>query len=326
MAKRITNHLRLGIFVMAGLLFLVTLLYVIGKNQNLFGSTFLLKARFENVNGLMPGNNVRFAGITAGTVKEVRVLNDTTIEVEMLIKNKMREFIKKNTVATIGSDGLMGNKLVNLASARENAPLVEENDILVSGRAADTDQMLKVLSGTTDDLTLIVAGLKETITRINTSDAFWDLLNDRSIPASLKSSLAGVRQSAIGMNAIVNDLNSLVSFVKSGQGSVGSLLVDTAFSHNLNEAVNRLKRAGDVADSIALQVNTLVSNVDRNINHGNGMITALLKDSGMVRSMENSLYNIQQGTEAFHQNMEALKSNFLFRGYFRRLEKEKKNN
>src|SRR5690606_6259856 len=111
MAKRITNHLRLGIFVMAGLVFLVLLLYVIGKNQNLFGSTFVLKARFENINGLMSGNNVRFAGITAGTVNEVRVLNDTTIEVEMLIKNKMREFIKKNTVATIGSDGLMGNKL-----------------------------------------------------------------------------------------------------------------------------------------------------------------------------------------------------------------------
>ena len=91
MAKRSINTLKLGTFVIAGLGFLVMLLYVIGKNQNVFGNTFMLKARFENVHGLMPGNSIRFGGIDAGSVKKIEVLNDTTIEVTLLVKSKMKK-------------------------------------------------------------------------------------------------------------------------------------------------------------------------------------------------------------------------------------------
>ncbi|HEY0749859.1 MAG TPA: MCE family protein, partial [Chitinophagaceae bacterium] len=75
MAKRTIPHIKLGIFVLAGIAFLILLLYIIGKNQNLFGKTFMLKARFEKTNGLMRGNNIRFAGIDAGTVKSVNIIN-----------------------------------------------------------------------------------------------------------------------------------------------------------------------------------------------------------------------------------------------------------
>ncbi|MBA2746330.1 MAG: MCE family protein [Flavisolibacter sp.] len=324
MAKKLANHFRLGIFVLAGLFFLVLLLYMIGKNENIFGSTFVLKARFENINGLMPGNNVRFAGINTGTVKDIAVLNDSTIEVTMLIKEKMKPFIKKNAIATIGSDGLMGNKLVNLTASKISAEEVNENDILLSGKAVDTDELIKVMGGATDDLALIVTGLKTTINKINNSAAFWDVMNDASLPVNLRSSLMNVKQSTAGMNNMVNDLQAMVRHVQSGKGSIGSLLVDTTFAHNLNEAVERVKRAGNMADSISIQVTTLVRNIDRNLNHGEGIATALLRDTAIVHRMENSLQNIQKGTEAFHQNMEALKTNFLFRGYFRRQDQQKK--
>jgi phospholipid/cholesterol/gamma-HCH transport system substrate-binding protein len=63
---------------------------MIGKNRNLFGSTYELKARFGNVQGLVSGNNVRFSGIQAGTVKRVKILSDTVIEVTMVIDRKMK--------------------------------------------------------------------------------------------------------------------------------------------------------------------------------------------------------------------------------------------
>ena len=88
MAKHGINNVKLGAFALAGLLFLVLLLYMIGKNRSLFGATYILKARFENVQGLVPGNNVRFSGIEAGTVKRIKILNDTTIEVTMAIEKK----------------------------------------------------------------------------------------------------------------------------------------------------------------------------------------------------------------------------------------------
>ena len=87
---------------------------MIGKNRNLFGATYVLKARFENVQGLVAGNNVRFSGIQAGTVKKVKILNDTVIEVTMIIETKMKTIIRKNAIASIGTDGLVGNKVVNI--------------------------------------------------------------------------------------------------------------------------------------------------------------------------------------------------------------------
>jgi phospholipid/cholesterol/gamma-HCH transport system substrate-binding protein len=322
MAKRIANHLRLGVFVIAGLFFLVLLLYMIGKNQNLFGSTFILKARFENASGLMPGNNVRFAGINAGTVDEVKVLNDTTIEVTMLIKTKMKEFIRKNAEASVGSDGLMGNKLVNITSVKQPAAMVEENYILSSGKTMDTEEMLKTLGGTNDDIAVIVSGLKTTITKINNSSAIWEVLNDNSLPDHLRASLINVRTATQGMNKMVGDLQLVVDNVKGGKGTLGALLTDTSLYHNLNETVIRIRRAGDMADTISLQVSNLLRNLDQNLNHGKGMATALMKDSALVVRIAKSLENIQKGTAAFYENMEAMKTNFLFRGYYRKQEEQ----
>jgi phospholipid/cholesterol/gamma-HCH transport system substrate-binding protein len=324
MARQTANHFRLGIFVIAGMFFLVLLLYVIGKNQGIFGASFPIRARFENVNGLLPGNNVRFAGIQAGTVKSVEVINDSTIEITMLIQNKMRPHIRANAVASIGSDGLMGNKLVNIQSAKGDAPIVVENTLLASGTAADTDQMLKILGETNNELAIVVEGLKTTINRINNSSALWEVLNDESLPANLRTSLVNVRSTTSGMNQMVNDLQRVVDHVQSGRGSVGSLIMDTAFSHNLNQAVEKLKKAGDMADTISSQVASLVRSIDRNVNQGQGVVTALLKDTSMVRNMEATLLNIERGTSAFNENMEALKSNFLFRGYFRRQEQKRR--
>src|SRR3989337_310265 len=111
MSKEFSRNIRLGIFVLAGTAFLIMLLYFIGSKQNLFGSTFRISAQFYSVNGLMPGNNVRFAGIDVGTVERVEIISDSTVSVTMLIEEKVRHYIKKNAVAIVGTDGLMGNKL-----------------------------------------------------------------------------------------------------------------------------------------------------------------------------------------------------------------------
>jgi phospholipid/cholesterol/gamma-HCH transport system substrate-binding protein len=115
----------------------------------------------------------------------------------------------------------------------------------------------------------------------------------------------------------------MVSAVKKGEGSLGVLLTDTSFARNLDEAVNKIKQVGIEADSLAAQIGAAVEGVKADIDNGKGAVTALLKDSALVLKLNNSLDNIQKGTDGFNQNMEALKHNFLFRGYFRRLEKQK---
>src|SRR6201996_8089431 len=119
------NNIRLGLIVSVALLILILSFYVIGKNQHLFGSNFELKARFSQLDGLAEGNNVLFSGIQAGTVKKIAIINDTTIEVVLLIDNKVKPYIHENALATIGTEGLMGNKMINIMPIKGNSPLAK---------------------------------------------------------------------------------------------------------------------------------------------------------------------------------------------------------
>ncbi len=323
MAKRIINSVKLGAFVLAGLLFLVLLLYMIGKDSNLFGDTYVLKARFENTGGLVSGNNVRFSGIQSGTVKKVKILNDTVIEVTMIIDTKMKTIIRKNAIVSIGTDGLVGNKLVNIVPAKQPAPLAEEGDILASKKAVDTDEMLQTLYKSNNDIAIIAAELKTTVQRINNSSALWALLNDKSIPQDLRIAVANIRLATGKADNMATNLNAIITDVKNGKGSLGAIITDTSFAKNLNEAISEIKSVGENADSLAVKINKVVTGIQRDINTGKGTANALLKDSMMAIALSKSLENIQKATDGFNQNMEALKHNFLLRGYFRKLEKQK---
>lgn len=324
MAKKLINSIKLGAFVLAGLLFLVLLLYMIGKNRNLFGNTYVLKARFENIQGLVTGNNVRYSGIEAGTVKRIRILDDTTIEVTMIIEKKMTSIIRKNAIVSIGTEGVVGNKVVNIIPSKQAAPLAEEGDVLASRKAVDMDEMLQTLYRTNKNVAVISEELKTTVERINSSSALWELLSDPSMPRDLRVSVANIRKATGRAGILANNLNEMVSDVKAGKGSVGSLLRDTAFAVNLDRAVIQIKEVGDRADSLARAINKMVAGVEKDINSGKGVANVLLKDSSLVTRLNASLDNIQKGTDGFNQNMEALKHNFLFRGYFRKLEKQQK--
>ncbi len=324
MAKRVISNVKLGAFVLGGLLFLVLLLYMIGKNRSLFGSTYVLKARFENVQGLVAGNNVRFSGIQAGTVKRVKILSDTVIEVTMIIETKMEPIIRKNAIVSIGTDGLVGNKVVNIVPVGEPGPLAVEGDVLATKKSVNTDEMLQTLNKTNNDIAVIAANLKTTVEQINNSSALWALLNDKSIPQDLRISLANIRHATSKAGNMANSLHDIVMDVKNGKGSVGAILTDTSFAQNLNEAIMKIKDVGEEADSLANEINKVVAGIRQDINNGKGTVNALFKDSAMAIKLNASLDNIQKGTDGFNQNMEALKHNFLLRGYFKKQERQKR--
>ena len=317
------NNIKLGAFVLAGLVFLIVLLYMIGKNRNMFGSNFILKARFENVQGLKAGNNVRYGGIDVGTVKKINIVNDTMMEVVMIIDDRMKSIIHKNTLASIGTDGLVGNKVVNMVSGKQPSGIVEDGDILATKKLIDTDEMLQTLSKTNNDINIIAAEMKIAMQRINSSEALWALLSDKELPKNVKLSVANIRLATVKANEMANDLYSIVNDVKKGKGSAGAILTDTTLVYNLNEAIIKIQNVGDSANALLNQITTTVAGIKTDINSGKGPVNALLKDSLMSTRINNSLDNIQKGTDGFNQTMEALKHSFLFRGAFRKLEKQK---
>lgn len=324
MGKRTVSHIKLGIFVTAGLLFLILLLYMIGKNKNLFGPSFEIKAHFHGVQGLRAGNNVRYSGIQAGTVKQIAILSDTLIEVTMLLDKKMKNYIRKDAYVSITTDGLMGNKLVNITpSGNTDAGFVESGDVLPTRKSVDTGEMLQTLAKTNEDVAVIAADLKETVKRINNSTAAWKILNDTSLPENLKTSLANAKAATEKFHEAAINFRSLMNDIKAGKGSLGAIMTDTSFAVNMNEAILKIKSVGEEADTLAATINRAVNDLAYQLQYGKGPATALLKDSVLAANLDKSIRNIETGTETFNEVMEALKHNFLLRGYFRRLEKQK---
>jgi len=324
MAKKTINNVKLGIFAIAGLLIMIFSLYMIGKDTNMFGSNYTLKVRFDNVHGLTSGNNVRYSGIQVGTVKKVKILNDTLIEVSMLIDTKMKNYIHKNDIVSMSTDGLMGNRILNIAPAKDGAPLAEDGDLLETKKITSTDDMLETLDKTNRNIKDVSEELKMTFLRINSSSGFWKLLSDETLPDNLRASASSIRHAAVNAEKMMADIHLIINDVKAGKGSLGTILTDTAIAYNLNEAVVKIQQVGNHADELAKQLTSIAETIKQDVNTGKGPAHAILKDSLIVKNLNHSLSNIEKGTASFNQVMEALKHNFLLRGYFRKLEKKQK--
>ncbi len=324
MAKKIFNYIRLGVFVIAGMTFLVVMLYYIGKNRNLFHPSFLLKTHFQHIQGLQPGNNVRYAGIQAGAVKTINILNDTLIEVVLDVDNKFKNIIRQNARVSIGNDGFVGNKIVNIEPVKEEAAFVEEGSLLASKEALDTDAALRTLSNTNQDIADIAHELKVLLTNINQNPALVKLVTSDEIPNDIKAALTDIRKAARQLQLSATEVHELLDSVSQGKGSLGELLQDTMIYANLLSTSEKIKLAGEESNRITRQVSQVVQSLKENIDHGKGPAQAILRDSSMTHALQNSLDNIEKGTSSFNQNMEALKSNFLFRGYFRKMDKKEK--
>jgi len=321
--KRGWNNVKLGLFVFVGLILLITGLYLIGKDTNLFSKNYTLKARFSNVEGLIAGNNVRFAGIQIGTIKRVKFLSDSVIEVTMTIDEEMLTLIKKNDIASIGTDGLMGNKIVNITPSKTPGPLAQENDILPVREGASTEAMLNTLAGTNENLSFITEQLKKTIQDINTSENLKILLHDKRLPQSIVASLNNIQLTTEKAHRTVADLHLIIADVKSGKGSVGELLRDSTFSDELNKAVTGLHAIETRVDTLAQQLSGLVLTIQRDLATGKGPVPAALHDSLMVAKVHSILSHVDTSTVMLNENLEAMRHNFLFRGYFKKQEKEK---
>ncbi|MDR3697429.1 MlaD family protein [Mucilaginibacter sp.] len=322
MANQVENNAKLGLFVTIGLLALIFSFYMIGKNQNLFGANFQLKVRFSNTSGLIEGDNVLFAGIQAGTVKNIEIVNDSTIEVLLTIDDKVKPFIKENALASIGTEGLMGEKVVNITPPKVPGRRVKDGDELASRKTINTDEMLQTLSQSNNNIAAISEGLKTAVTKLNNS-AIWELLNDEGVVNNAKITLRNISKASANANEMTKGLNQLVTHIKQGKGTAGLLLADTAMAGNVKEAVARIKSAGNNVNNLTVRLNEMVKNLNGSLNNGSGTLHMLLKDSTLAKNLGTSMENVKKGTDNFNQDMEALKHNFLLRGYFKNLEKQK---
>ncbi|MCC3155326.1 MlaD family protein [Hymenobacter sp. BT770] len=305
------NNIRLGLFVLVGLACLVITLFLLGRKQNLFSSSLQVQADFRNVSGLLTGNNVRLAGINVGTVRRIRILNDSTVRVAMDLNRDVRPYVKKNAIASIGTDGLVGNTIINLNASPEPAPPVVAGDILRTKSPLGIDAMLGTLNVSNKNLVGITKDLRAMTRRLNRSKALWSLLEDEQLARNFSHSMSHVAATTDLLQASARDVQLLTRGVRQGRGAAGYLFTDTAFAGQMHHATRQLAKTSDTLAST-------VASLKRQVSNPKGPLNTLLTDSTVSRQLKQSVENVAQGTAGFSQSMEALQHNFLLRGYFRR--------
>ena len=187
---------KLGMFVVIALVAFAVTIYFVGKQKNIFGSTFLLKAQFKTVSGLKVGNNVRFSGINIGTVDDIKLITDTSVMVDLVIRKEIQQFIKKDAKASIGSDGLMGDKVLTISPGTSAAAVVKDDDMLATKNPIEMEDVMGSVKTSVDNAGIITAQLAQFSYKMNNSNgALSKLISDEGFSNSLKSTLTNLQTS-----------------------------------------------------------------------------------------------------------------------------------
>ena len=346
MKKDVTHVLRLGVFVTLGILFFIVAIYYIGAKNNLFGKTINLKGIFADVSGLRIGNNVRYSGINVGTVADISLANDSLVMVELTIETEMLKVLRKDSKMAIGSDGVMGNKVINIIPGTSAAPYINDHDTLPTLETLKFDAILSELKTSSQNATLITRNLVSITNKINRGEGlFGKLLTDTALgnnltrisdnTANLTSHFAEIsnklngeegtlgkfltdtalskRIDSISFNLInaTASLQAILAKAEQDIGSFGKINADSSYSGNLREATDNLqytlKQSRKIADNLEYISNEIIK--------GKGLLTRLLTDTALADSIELTIKSINQSALELEEAAQKVKSNWFIRTF-----------
>src|SRR5690554_2789581 len=313
-----TEHKRsviVGIFVVIGMIILITGIFVLGGQQNHFARTVTVTTSFPNVAGLKAGNNVWFSGVKVGTVKSINFNGLEEVEVELIIEEKSREFVRKDAIAKLGTDGFIGNKLILIEGGSPEVPAIENGDRLQPATAGGMDGMLETLQVNNENFVDITEELKVMMNRLNAGQgAAGALLNDSMLAEQISQMIRNLNLTAENTARASVALNQLTDKLNREGTLVNDLLTDTVVYANLRGAVAQLQGITQTASALVGNLNEASDQLTTSDN----ALGLMLNDAEMAEHIRRTMENLESSTAKLDENMEALQHNFLFRGYFRR--------
>lgn len=291
---------KLGVFIFLGSVLLIIGIFMLGNKDQLFVSTFTAKAYFKNTEGLRNGASVRFGGIDVGAVKEIKIMPDTTglVEVSMRIKSEIKRFIKKDSHASIETEGLVGNKVVVISMGSANADIIEDNGTILSREPISFADVIIETQGILSYTKEMTKNLSEIIARVNQGEGtIGKILNDEEL------------------------YKAATSITRTADKSLTSLTED------LRNIINLFDELGRGVETIVKNTNNVVTDIDtllKGVSEGKGILGTLMTDQGTEgKSINKILENLLQVSEdtkisasRLAENMEALKHNWLFKTYY----------
>ena len=195
MKPSLSQKVKTGIFVTIGIAIILATVFIIGSQKDMFDNTFNIKSNFNNVSGLQVGNIVRFAGINVGTVSDINIVNDTTVEVSMQVRQSVQKFIKQDASANIGSDGLMGDKIIQLSSGTTSAPIVKEDSRITGKNPLSMDEVMVKLNGIATNAEILSSNLAGIVMKVNNGEgSLGRLINNDKLAKDLEGTLSSTTE------------------------------------------------------------------------------------------------------------------------------------
>ncbi|MBK8531970.1 MAG: MCE family protein [Flavobacteriales bacterium] len=320
MAEEKAQRFKLGLFVLAGTVVLVLTLYLMGTRKDLFSRSVTISADMGEVGGLRAGNNVRYAGIDVGIVDAIEILNDTVVRVHMNIRVEHAGHIRSSALASVGTDGLMGNKLVNLLPGDGPGEEITEGILLRSVQRLDTDAMMRTLDRTNDNLAAITDDLRRVTERLNDPDNLVGLLTDTALGAVVRDAVLQLNATAWNARSLTDGINSMVADVEGGKGAIGVLLADEGAEADVRRMLSELHSA---SDTLGMAIGR-IDRFSRSLENDKGLVYTLTQDTALATDVRRMMVRLDTTTILLNEDLRALQRNWLLRKYFKEQEEKER--
>lgn len=317
--KEVAQQVKLGGFVLAGLALFLAAVFLIGSENNIFSRKFTLAAMFKNVEGLKEGDNVWLSGVKIGTVSDVEVAAEGKVVVRLALKDRQSEFIRKDAIASIGSDGLVGNKIVVIRPGT-SALGVEPDDTISTSSPADTQDIINIAKEVGENTRSLTEDLSLIAKRINEGKGIvGEVLHDGALAQDIRLAVESLRVTGTNTAKASSELRQLLYEMKNGNGLLPALIADTSYANTFRIALTRIQEVSTNAAHVSENLQALTEKM----NDTDNTLGVLLNDKAVAQRLRSTIENADEASQKLDENMEALQHNFLFRGYFRKQEKRR---
>jgi phospholipid/cholesterol/gamma-HCH transport system substrate-binding protein len=304
-----------GIFVALGILILLVAIFTLGGQQKAFVKAINVNAVFDDVAGLQTGNNIFFSGVKIGTVRKVEFYGNSQVRVQLHIEKKAQEFIRQDAKAKIGTDGLIGNKIIVIYGGTTQAEPIQGGETLIVEKAMSTEDMLATLQQNNENLVSITTDFKLVSKRLAEGQGtVGALLQDDKLFRDLEATMANLQQAARNSRELTSGIAQFTNNLEKPGTLANDLVSDTVIMANLRQAVAQLNEAtagaSQFADNLKKSSNQL--------NSTDNTLGMLLNDEQMGQEFKGVIENLNTSSQKLDENLEALQHNFLLRGFFRK--------
>jgi phospholipid/cholesterol/gamma-HCH transport system substrate-binding protein len=311
-----------GIFVLVGIIIFVAGVMTLGGQQKKFVKSIRLTAVFDDVAGLQTGNNVWFSGVKIGTVRRVNFFGDSQVEIVMNVEKGVQEYIRKDSKATIGSDGLIGSKIIVIYGGSTQAPSVVDGDRLVSEMPLDTDKMMETLQENNKNLVTITENLKVLTGKIAQGDGIVGaVMTDSIVADNFKNILINLERASSNSNRMLTELNKFAVNLNQEGNLIYDLTHDQEMYKNLQGSIEGLQATAENAKVLTDNLNE----VTEKFSDPDNTMGMILTDEEFAARLKNTLIYADSSTMNLNRGLEALEYTWPFRRGFKRMNKAKEN-